>query len=180
MIPYTLLRPCDIIGVTDTFTPFSIVERIKINGWKYAFASNKSTHITIACDRGAGLLYGCAMDFPKIDMEELHQYDHDKNGNHIVFVGRHPAFDNADLRMLGNQFLIDAHAAGIKYDIGELFDFFGYCGWDSTKEWICSDLPKELFKKCKAPFPSIWDERGHPPSPWDWQIFPDLTHIYGA
>jgi hypothetical protein len=170
MIPYNLLRPGDIIGVENTFAPFDMTEKCTIRGGKYIFDNMTSCHITVAADKGKGVMCGIAMNWPHIQEENLEQYNHGKNGKHIVFIGRHPLIDFQE----ANDFLWTSLSKRINYDLWELLSFWGYDEWDSCRKLICSDLPREMLKKQMIHYPAEWDKKV---SPWGWQIWPPLDQI---
>lgn len=175
MIPYSLICPGDVIGVENTFNPFDMVEKTTIRGLRYIFDKNTACHIAIACDRGAGLLYGCAMDYPRINMENLTEYDHDKNGSHIVFIGRHPALDDPLVRINCNDWLLKTYATHRAYGVAKVLEFWGYKDPNYQKDWDCSDLPCELWKANNIQYPHAWDIKV---APFQEQIWTGLIHIY--
>ena len=172
-IDYSALRAGDVIGTADTLHAMSCVTRLTCGGLRGLFSVGVSSHCLVACESG-GLMYGMEMGPEKIRMVDLREYEHGRMGNHIVFVGRHVDM-TAELGRLAAWWLHDSHAKAIKYDFVELLKFWNVPVKDSKRRWICSDLPREMFRALSLRYDPAFETRV---SPYDWQRCAELEHIH--
>jgi hypothetical protein len=168
-IDYSKLRPGMIIGTTD-MSPFAITTRITNAGIKNAFNPNVCTHIAIVC-KEHDLFYLMEMALPKIREADCHKYEHGQFGNHIVFAAMPFDIDDYTLQEKANDFLLESHRIGVKYDIKELFKFWGFHTYNDKKKLICSDLARNMMWQLNIKYPLEWDSIV---SPWDEQVY--FTH----
>jgi hypothetical protein len=96
-------------------------------------------------------------------------------GKHVVFVGRHKAFDNSALRSRMNQWIFDAFRAGKQYDTQGLFVYPQWIQKIMTVEerpdyWYCSEMPRCGLRAAEVKYPDRWFLYC---SPMDWQVWED-------
>jgi hypothetical protein len=164
----------DIVGITSG-SPLATIIKAKTWGIKSAFSQDKASHIGTVVDRGQGLLYLAEMNAGGLDLMSFRAYDHVRPLAHICFVGRHPAFDQQVRRDIYNEFMLSAHAHGVRYGFEDLVNFLpGVHFKDNLKTWICSELPREAFRAQGIAYPRGWDFQC---APRDWQLWLELQNI---
>jgi hypothetical protein len=172
-INYHAIRTGDVIGTADTLHAMSCVTRLTCGGLRGLFSTRVSSHIVVACE-SHGLMYGMEMGHEKIRMVDLREYEHGRMGNHIVFVGRHIDLP-VGLENAVEKWLHRSHELAIKYDHLELLKFLDIPVKDCDHTWICSDLPREMFRHFQLQYPARFNSRV---SPYDWQRSDVLNHIH--
>lgn len=155
-INYDTLRPGYIIGTTMTIHPMAMITKITTAGMKNIFNPNIATHCLAVCQEH-DLLYGMEMTYPKIRQVDLCDYEHCRAGNHIVFIAKIPDI----FCEKANNFLLESHRRGIKYDIAGLLEFWGLTN-DNKKKLYCSELIRQMFKYIPLYYPKEWDEKVSP------------------
>lgn len=161
---YGKLLPGMIVGTTDTFTTFGALTRATEAGIKNAMNTNISSHIALIVKEHS-LLYLVEMALPKIHEVDLNKYEHGDFGNHAVFCANPFGQDyiyNYDLQEKVNNWILQCHTIGIKYDIKELFLFWDVPVHNDPKKLICSDLARNMMDTFKLPVPKEWDKKCNP------------------
>lgn len=175
MILVNKLQVGDIVGTTSG-APIAMAIKFRIYGWRHVLHQDDSSHIATVVDRGQGLLYLAEMLPGGIELTEIHCYDHKKPLRHIVFVKRHPAFNDSVIKLCYNDFMLEAHSRKVKYGFEDMANFLpGIHFKDNPNTWICSELPREGFKECRIPYPVQWEKACSPRHWQDWTIPTDIT-----
>jgi hypothetical protein len=92
----------------------------------------------------------------------------------IIWVKRHPFYDDLDKRNALSMRMQRLHAVGVRYDIGELLSFVGI-GHDDPTEWICSRLPVKNLLADGGPVPQAYRERCSPADYERWGDWKPVT-----
>lgn len=153
-IDYNKLYPGIVIGTTS-MSPLAMAIRTTTTGIKNIFNLDISTHVMIVC-KDHDLFYGMEMNWPKIRNIDLNKI------GHISFIGGNINKDNYELQDKCNDWLWKSHSIGIRYDIKELFKFWGLPVYDDPKKYVCSDLVREMYKCNSISYPDKWNDKCSP------------------
>lgn len=166
---YPELCPGDIVGTTRLLSPFAIITRMTCAGVKNAFNPKIATHVRVIMG-STKLLYALEMQWPK--KPNLHLVDLKGTEGETVFVKRSlPLY--AKYQEV-NDWLISSHSMSVRYDLKELLKFWNLAQDDSGKKWICSDLPREMFRHFGVPYDEKFNDKV---SPYDWQTTKNLVPV---
>lgn len=165
----------DVVGTTS-LSALSAAIKIKTWGWRYAFAQSRSSHIATVTTEHT-LNYFMEMLGKGIHQTDINEYGSSGPSAHVVFVGRHKAFDNDSVRTTYNNYMLALHARHIKYGYEDIANFIlgdvGIRLKDKQDTLICSELTRAGYAKVGIPFPTAWEKNC---SPADWQRWVDPSY----
>jgi hypothetical protein len=153
---YSKFYPGLVLGTTD-MSPIAMAIRATTAGIQNIFNPNISTHV-LAVVKEHDLLYGIEMAPPRIREIDLNKYEHGPLLNHIVFAAHFIEWDDYKTQDKVNEWLLESHTKGIKYDIIELFKFWDDDIPDDPKKLICSDLIRNMMKFINIKIPIEWNK----------------------
>jgi hypothetical protein len=168
------LRIGDIVGTTSG-APIACAIHWRLWGWRNMFRQDLPNHIAIVVNRSHGLLYLAEMLGKGIALTEIHEYEQRAPLQHVCFVGRHAALNEASTQVKLNNYLLEAHARKVKYGYEGLLLFLNLKVKDDPARLICSELAREAFRIARIPFPRPWEENCSPRDWWEWIELHNIT-----
>jgi hypothetical protein len=169
---YGALYPGLIVGASGSILdPVSCLIRGTEAGVAHAFDPAVASHVFCVC-KEHDLLYGMSMDLEGLSEDDLNTWEHGNFGDHVVWVANPGVvWDNYALQDKINQWLLKSHAIGIKYDVLELFRWWGINTPDDPKKLVCSDFTRIMLQTFGLAHPKEWDADFKMSDPWDQQIY---------
>lgn len=162
LLDYGKIVPGTIFGSTKLFGAAGSIIRATTAGLKNTFNPWIATHIFIAVQEH-GLLYGIGMEFPRIRIVDLCDYENGILGEHLVFAAvPRELKENRELQEKANWWLLESHRRRVKYDLKELLLFWKITVRDDPEKLICSDLARNMLRFLNIPYPNDWNTKVDP------------------